>query len=245
VQCLLRNTTVPARALLLSAPCFRGVDRLLLARSGFTSARAGSGFRWAARTGAEAASGAALLCRAGVSLTRAHRKPTYDSAFWGYPSCDSVVMRAPFLAALIIVAAGLVRPALAGVCIGTLEECVAKAREQAEPSTNVDVMISFDNNSAVLSPEAQAKLDAFAKAMMDERLGATSFVIEGHTDAFGPDSYNADLSLRRARSVAAFLVEKGVPTTRLEAVGLGESAPRATDPYDAANRRVEMRIKLR
>jgi outer membrane protein OmpA-like peptidoglycan-associated protein len=154
-------------------------------------------------------------------------------------------MRAPVLAALAIVAAGLARPAIAGVCIGTLEECVAKAKAQAQPSTSVDVMISFDSNSAVLTPEAQAKLGAFAKQMMDQRLAAKSFIIEGHTDAFGPDAYNEDLSLRRARSVAAFLVEKGVPTTRLEAVGLGESAPRASDPYDAANRRVEMRIKLR
>lgn len=154
-------------------------------------------------------------------------------------------MRAPLLAAVAVAMAALAQPAAAGVCIGTLEECVAKAKSQAEPSTNVDVMISFDKNSAALTAEAQAKLDAFAKAMMAEGLDGTRFVIEGHTDAFGPDAYNEQLSLRRAQSVAAFLAEKGVPTARLEAVGLGESVPRVPDPYDAANRRVEMRIKLR
>jgi len=51
------------------------------------------------------------------------------------------------------------------------------------------------------------------------------------------------LSQRRAKSVAAFLTASGVEAGRINAIGLGEKNPRSPNPYDPANRRVEMRIK--
>ena len=68
--------------------------------------------------------------------------------------------------------------------------------------------------------------------------------IEGHTDADGSDAYNLDLSDRRAKSVVAWLVAKGIDAGRLQGEGKGEAAPvasNATADGKALNRRVEIR----
>jgi outer membrane protein OmpA-like peptidoglycan-associated protein len=69
--------------------------------------------------------------------------------------------------------------------------------------------------------------------------------IEGHTDATGPDAYNQGLSQRRAKSVLNYLVGKGVASSRLQSVGLGESQPvasNATREGRALNRRVDFKF---
>ncbi|MBZ9794847.1 OmpA family protein [Mesorhizobium sp. ES1-4] len=132
-----------------------------------------------------------------------------------------------------------------GICVGTEEECKSKAEKTGEPQkgAGLDMMINFALDSAQLDQTARAELDEFAKALKDNRLSTFSFVVEGHTDATGPDRYNQDLSQRRAQSVAAFLTADGVEAARLEAIGLGKSHPRVANPYDPVNRRVEMRIR--
>jgi outer membrane protein OmpA-like peptidoglycan-associated protein len=122
------------------------------------------------------------------------------------------------------------------LCVGTEEECRAKDA--------LDMRVNFELDSADLTPEAQAKLDEFAAALLSPRLLEYDFAVEGYTDATGDDTHNDLLSQQRAYSVAAFLVKKGVAPSRLEAVGFGEKSPREKDPFDPANRRVEMRIKL-
>ena len=131
-----------------------------------------------------------------------------------------------------------------GICVGTEEECKSKNDKNAGPTkTLLDIMINFALDSAQLDQTARAELDEFAKALKDNRLSTFSFVVEGHTDASGPDAYNQNLSQRRAQSVAAFLTANGVQAGRLEAIGMGKSHPRVANPYDAVNRRVEMRIR--
>ena len=132
-----------------------------------------------------------------------------------------------------------------GICVGTEEECKSKAEKtgSAAQKTGLDMMINFALDSAQLDQTARTELDEFAKALKDNRLSTFSFVVEGHTDATGPDGYNQDLSQRRAKSVAAFLEANGVQSARLEAIGLGKSHPRVANPYDPVNRRVEMRIR--
>lgn len=132
-----------------------------------------------------------------------------------------------------------------GICVGTEQECAEKREaELAKVPTGLDMLINFDLNSADLTPEARNKLSEFARALQDNRLRSHNFVVEGHTDAIGSDTYNTSLSQRRAQSVATFLLANGVDASRLQAVGMGETAPRVTDPYDPINRRVEMRIKI-
>ena len=68
--------------------------------------------------------------------------------------------------------------------------------------------------------------------------------IEGHTDDFGTDTYNQDLSARRAAAVRDALVRDfGVAAGRLTTTGFGETRPRETNETIAGrarNRRVEL-----
>ena len=70
--------------------------------------------------------------------------------------------------------------------------------------------------------------------------------IEGHTDSQGSDSSNLDLSKRRAASVRAYLVKKGIADQRLASNGYGEAKPiadNATSAGRAQNRRVDFIIQ--
>ncbi|MYZ50515.1 OmpA family protein [Propylenella binzhouense] len=127
-----------------------------------------------------------------------------------------------------------------GICIGTAQEC---SRSLPEP-VGLDMLIGFDLDSAELTADAQRSLGEFARALVDERLGAAKFVIEGYTDASGTETYNKGLSERRAASVRGFLLAHGVSEEKITAIGLGETRPRMEDPFDPGNRRVEMRINL-
>ena len=73
----------------------------------------------------------------------------------------------------------------------------------------------------------------------------TDLLIVGHTDSQGPDSYNWDLSERRARSAAEYLASQGVARSRLRTAGRGETEPISSNDTDAGqqqNRRVEVAI---
>lgn len=72
--------------------------------------------------------------------------------------------------------------------------------------------------------------------------------VEGHTDSRGGDSYNKQLSDRRAASVVEYLRGQGVDGSRMTSVGYGKERPiedNATEAGRAANRRVEVHITSR
>lgn len=127
-----------------------------------------------------------------------------------------------------------------GLCVGTASEC----GQSAAPAKGFDMLVSFDLDSAVLTPAARENLEQFAVALKDNRLGAANFVVEGHSDATGDETYNLTLSDLRAKSVKDFLLERGVTADKLTVVGLGEKDPRTADPFDPENRRVEMKIRM-
>lgn len=67
--------------------------------------------------------------------------------------------------------------------------------------------------------------------------------IEGHTDASGPAELNVRLSQQRAEAVRSALVELGISSDRITAVGMGEDFPIASNENDegrARNRRVDV-----
>ena len=101
--------------------------------------------------------------------------------------------------------------------------------------------VAFDFDSARIRPEFHPTLDEIAAALRqtpEQRVALT-----GHTDAIGPEPYNEDLSLRRARAAAEYLQRAGVPPARLAVSGAGENqpiAPNDTEAGRAQNRRVEV-----
>lgn len=108
-------------------------------------------------------------------------------------------------------------------------------------ASGYDLLVTFEIDSATLTPQARQNLDAFARALASPALSALRFAVEGHTDATGSPDHNLDLSERRAASVVTYLVEHGVAADRLTAEGFGETRPRLSDPEHPENRRVETR----
>lgn len=104
--------------------------------------------------------------------------------------------------------------------------------------------VSFDFDSASLRPGFHTTLDKVAGVLA--RYPRTVVHVLGHTDSIGSESYNQQLSLRRADSVAAYLSARGVSSERLRTEGRGEFEPRASNETEAGrqlNRRVDIVVK--
>jgi len=112
----------------------------------------------------------------------------------------------------------------------------------AKDKPNIDLEITFDYNSADISAKSLSAVQALGKALSNPDLKGSTFVVAGHTDATGGESYNQDLSERRADSIKRYLTEKfGIAGTDLVTVGYGKSKPKdAANPMDPANRRVQV-----
>ncbi|MDD0808819.1 OmpA family protein [Curvibacter sp. RS43] len=101
----------------------------------------------------------------------------------------------------------------------------------------------FDFDKAVLKPEGKAKLDDLVGKVKDINLEV--IIAVGHTDSVGSDAYNQKLSVKRAESVKAYLVSKGIEKNRVYTEGKGEKQPVAdnkTAEGRAKNRRVEIEV---
>lgn len=110
----------------------------------------------------------------------------------------------------------------------------------------MDAGLMFDYDSAVLRPAAAGDLAKVAALIA--RSPNALIIVEGHTDSFGPDDYNFELSRQRALSVKQWLVENaGIPSDRIATTGFGKSrliAPASGSIEDQQiNRRVEITIK--
>ncbi|MFW5947941.1 MAG: OmpA family protein [Gemmatimonadota bacterium] len=106
-----------------------------------------------------------------------------------------------------------------------------------------DTGILFDFDRADLRPEAQTNLQTLAESLQE--YPRTEVLIIGHTDATGPDTYNQELSERRASSAASYVTGQGVASSRVVTRGMGETDPVAdNDTADGRqlNRRVEVVI---
>ena len=117
----------------------------------------------------------------------------------------------------------------------------ARRREEAERIRRIlEEMVFFDYDRAELRDDAQRILSAkipVLRAHTDIRLR-----IEGHADERGSVEYNLALSLRRANRVRDYLVDVGVPASRLEVAAFGEERPLVEGEGEAnwsRNRRAE------
>ncbi len=103
----------------------------------------------------------------------------------------------------------------------------------------------FDYDSPVLRPQAVGSLRQLAELI--ERNPNATFIIEGHTDNYGPPEYNLRLSRGRAESVKDWLVENaGIEAGRIQTRGMGMSrllVRGGSVEEQQLNRRVEIVIK--
>lgn len=101
--------------------------------------------------------------------------------------------------------------------------------------------ILFEFDSANIKPGSERTIEKVAQFLID--YPDRQIKIEGFTDSVGEESYNQQLSQRRAEAVEQALVNAGVPANRIDAEGLGEEFPVASNDTTAGrleNRRVEI-----
>lgn len=108
---------------------------------------------------------------------------------------------------------------------------------------NMPSNITFAVDQSDITPGFYETLNSVALVLKE--YNKTIVSVYGHTDSTGSDSYNQQLSQRRALSVSNYLAAQGVAAGRLQAIGYGESRPVADNSSEggrAANRRVEIVI---
>ena len=111
----------------------------------------------------------------------------------------------------------------------------------------IDQKVMFAVNDAAIHPLSNPLLDDVA-SLLKSRPDLELVEVAGHADRSGALRMNLELTRRRAESVSAALVSRGVEASRLRPVGYGPHCPVATGTDDAskeANRRVEHLVVMR
>lgn len=122
-------------------------------------------------------------------------------------------------------------------------EAAAIRREGNLLAINLKGDVTFDTDSAIVKSGLYSEIDRIANILI--KYPDTVIQVEGHTDSTGTESYNMELSTRRAEAVKNLLVQRGVNPARIRTIAFGESAPIASneDEYGRAqNRRVEIKV---
>jgi outer membrane protein OmpA-like peptidoglycan-associated protein len=106
--------------------------------------------------------------------------------------------------------------------------------------------ILFEYNAYELKEEA--RLSMMKLAFIVQTNPDATFIIEGHTDSFGGDQFNLDLSLKRAEAVRRWLVERlRIDAANIQVAGMGKTRPivpvEGTAEQQALNRRVEIVVR--
>ena len=108
---------------------------------------------------------------------------------------------------------------------------------------NMPGNVTFDTDSAALRPQFFGVLNSVGKVLTE--YDKTVVEVAGHTDSTGSDSYNMQLSQRRANTVGEYLYTQGIMDQRIMTVGMGEHHPVAdnsTSEGRQLNRRVEITL---
>ncbi|HMG50314.1 MAG TPA: OmpA family protein [Inquilinus sp.] len=136
---------------------------------------------------------------------------------------------------------------LAGCSSGLSPAQIALLKQQGFELTDdgwqfgIDSKLLFGSNEATLAAGQRDSIGRLAQALLSVDIQKAR--VEGHTDDFGTDEYNNDLSLRRAQAVADALVAAGMRPGDLQVRGLGKTAP-AEDNRSSAGRRENRRVSI-
>ncbi|MDE2388752.1 MAG: DUF4398 and OmpA-like domain-containing protein [Betaproteobacteria bacterium] len=120
-----------------------------------------------------------------------------------------------------------------------LEELRAKKTDRGMVITLHDVL--FRTNKAQL--ESGGLRTVYKLADFLKQYPERTVLIEGHTDSTGSDSYNQELSERRANAVRMALLDNGVSNDRIAARGYGKAYPVASNDT-AENRQLNRRVEI-
>jgi outer membrane protein OmpA-like peptidoglycan-associated protein len=101
--------------------------------------------------------------------------------------------------------------------------------------------VLFDTGRAELNPGSARKLDQLAQFLTDHRERRVQ--IDGFTDSVGTDSYNQDLSQRRADAVKSSLIARGIDSSRIGSQGYGKGFPVANN-VDSGGRQLNRRVEV-
>ena len=130
----------------------------------------------------------------------------------------------------------------------TIEQSVGDLRENLDKYTLQNTAtVNFKLDSWQLSPEAMTALDQLAMQIKDRN----NFILEiqGFADASGSETYNNQLTQKRAETVRRYLAEKhDISLYRMHVLGFGTVRPVAdntTKEGRAQNRRVEVHLLMR
>jgi OOP family OmpA-OmpF porin len=133
----------------------------------------------------------------------------------------------------------------------TVVDTVYRDRIAPQPAggaggTVVIGVVNFDFDKADLSSDARRILDDVAGSLNQGANSALRIIVTGNTDAIGGESYNNNLSQRRADAVSSYLVSKGLSEGRIERRAAGEGNPVASNNNPegrATNRRVLIELQ--
>ena len=101
--------------------------------------------------------------------------------------------------------------------------------------------VLFDTGQYSLRPGAREKLAKVAGIILGHP--GLKIEVEGHTDSVGGDDFNQRLSEQRSGSVRTYLVQQGLPSNSITAVGFGKTRP-VTANDTAAGRQQNRRVEL-
>jgi len=123
-----------------------------------------------------------------------------------------------------------------------VEKIVEKEIPSKELLAEIVQNVNFDFDKDIITSESAAVLDTVADVI--SHYPKARFLIAGYTDARGTESYNEDLSIRRAKAVYQALVDRGVNESQLVYRGFGKR--NSLVPYKAshAERRGDRKVVL-
>jgi outer membrane protein OmpA-like peptidoglycan-associated protein len=101
--------------------------------------------------------------------------------------------------------------------------------------------VLFDTGRSELNPGAGRKLDQLAQFLSEHKERRVQ--IDGFTDSVGPDSYNEELSRRRADAVKSALLVRGIDGSRISTQGYGKAFPVANNT-DSGGRQLNRRVEV-
>jgi outer membrane protein OmpA-like peptidoglycan-associated protein len=114
---------------------------------------------------------------------------------------------------------------------------------RTEAALPTDLKFHFDTGTTRMTPDSKDSVDSLLSYMQENP--TTRIRIEGFADTTGNPTANEALSVNRARALRSILVSRGIQSSRVEATGMGQGHPVASNdnaPDRAQNRRAEVTL---